>query len=609
MLPVLFDEMPKNGNWRYEVKYDGFRGILTIASKNEIRLISRNGKDLLPQFPEIKKECERIASELAWPLPVTLDGEIVLLENEYKSNFGGVQIRGRMKNESNIMHAAERNPCCFFAFDLLQSAGHSLTGKRYKERKKELTSLFQKSGLPINPLYGADARVQMIPGFKISDEAWSYVKDNDGEGLIAKTSDSTWEEGKRTPVWRKMKNWKRASCFILSHDSSNGYYEVGVYKEKDVWPVGSFFFGISPEEKQALNKIIMENAVRTDNGKYYVNPGLCVELNYLEWYEEQMREPHFHQFLFSTKPEECTWEQFMLDEAALPEMADITHPDKPLWKSPSINKLQYIRYLRKASSRLLFFLKQRYLTVIRLPHGMFGESFYQKNCPEYAPSFIKTVNKEGIDYIVCDNLETLIWLGNQLAIEFHIPFQLAGSPFVNEIVFDLDPPSRDHFSLAVKAAIEMKKLFDQLNLVSFVKTSGNKGLQIFIPIREGYSWSDTHLFTEFIANYLTNQYPEEFTTERLKKNRRDRLYVDYIQHGEGKTIICPYSMRANEDALVSAPLYWDEVTEELRPEAFTIDAVLERLKRIGCPFARYEEARKQQNFEEILTFLKNNQNK
>ncbi|MGF2616693.1 DNA ligase D [Rossellomorea vietnamensis] len=609
MLPTLFEETPVKGNWNYEVKYDGFRGILTLRSEKEISLISRNGKELLPQFPEIRDFFAEILSERTLPLPIVLDGEIVLLENDFKSNFSGVQTRGRMKSAQNIEKAADLNPCTFLAFDLLEIEGINFTGKPYLSRKKALKDLFKNGNIPLKPVFGSSARIQMIPAYNDSSEVLKNVRDFDGEGLIAKDSGSLWEEGRRTSTWRKMKNWRKASCFILSYDSKNGYYDVGVFNEEKIISIGSFYFGISPEEKDALNSIIKENAYKSENGKSYVNPGICVELNYLEWYENQMREPHFHQFLFHYKPEECTWERLMTDEASLPEVVEITHPDKPLWDSPAIDKLQYIRYLRKVSSRLLFFLRQRPLTVIRLPHGMFGESFYQKNCPDYAPDFIKTIRIDNIDYILCNDLETLMWLGNQLAIEFHIPFQKAESSYVNEIVFDLDPPSRDYFHLAVKAAQEMKKLFDQLNLISFIKTSGNKGLQVYIPLPDGYSWSDTHLFTEFIADYLTNQYPDEFTTERLKKNRNNRLYVDYIQHAEGKTIISPYSPRANEDALISAPLFWDELTEDLRPEQFTMKTVLERLNKMGCPFAGYEEAKEKQNIKDILSFLKSKRGK
>lgn len=128
---------------------------------------------------------------------------------------------------------------------------------------------------------------------------------------------------------------------------------------------------------------------------------------------------------------------------------------------------------------------------------------------------------DGINYIVCNSLETLIWLGNQLAIEFHVPFHSIHSSYVSEIVFDLDPPSPKEFSLAVQAAKDMKEIFDQLNLKTFVKFSGNKGLQVYIPLPETFTFAETGSFTELIARYLVSKKPEMFTIERLKKKEAD----------------------------------------------------------------------------------------
>src|SRR5690606_16996388 len=229
----------------------------------------------------------------------------------------------------------------------------------------------------------------------------------------------------------------------------------------------------------------------------------------------------------------------------------------PLWKDKSITKLAYIHYLLEVSPYMLPFLQDRSLTVIRYPHGMFGESFYQKNCPDYAPDFIQPSMSEGIDYIVCNDIKTLTWLGNQISFEFHIPFQSIFSKGPSEIVFDLDPPSRDAFPLAKKCALILKEVFDGLKLISYVKTSGNKGLQIYLPLPENkFSYEDTRQFTEFIANYLTNLEPDLFTTGRLKKNRGHRLYVDYVQHAQGKPMVAPYPVRGNDGAYVATPLYW-----------------------------------------------------
>jgi bifunctional non-homologous end joining protein LigD len=283
----------------------------------------------------------------------------------------------------------------------------------------------------------------------------------------------------------------------------------------------------------------------------------------------------------------------------------ITSIDKPLWPKIEVRKLEYLNYLIKVGPRMLPFLDRRLLTVIRYPHGFGSEFFYQKNCPEYAPHFIETYTHENIDYIICSNLSSLIWLGNQLAFEYHIPFATINSEGPSEIVFDLDPPSRSDFSLAIKAALYIKEICDQLNLISFVKTSGNKGLQIYIPLPENaYSYDDTRLFTKFIADYLIQKEPTLFTIERLKKNRGERLYVDYIQHSEGKTIIAPYSPRGNEDGLVATPLFWEEVSEELSPEQFHLQNTDRRLNEHGCPFADYFEAKQVQKFGSILEWLK-----
>lgn len=286
---------------------------------------------------------------------------------------------------------------------------------------------------------------------------------------------------------------------------------------------------------------------------------------------------------------------------------DITHPTKLLWPKKNITKLVYLQYLIEISPYLLPFLENRLLTVIRYPDGVGKESFYQKSCPEYAPEYIHTHMSDNINYIVCSELPSLLWLGNQGAIDFHTPFNSIDSTMPREIVFDLDPPSRKEFGLAVEAALIMKEVFERLKLHSFIKTSGNKGLQIYIPLPVNvFSYEETRLFTKFVAQYLTQIEPRWFTTERMKKNRENRLYVDYLQHAAGKTIIAPYSLRGNEEALVAAPIFWSEVSRDLSPSFFPMEAMLERIQKKGCPFQNYERSRDQQNFKALLTQLKKN---
>lgn len=606
MLPTLTFDIPIGEEWSYEVKYDGFRAIL-VWDLSGISLISRNGKPLLKLFPEIETYL-RLNEQVFKPIiPFIFDGELVQLENSYKGNFAALQVRGRMRSENKIMEKSKKAPCHYLVFDCLELKGKSINDMDYDARKDVLVEWFHNLQLPTVPDGENVTPIQLIPNYKNFSSLWEKVVLFNGEGIVAKQNQNKYEEGKRSSLWLKYKNWKYVSCFITSFDKDNGYFHVGVYKKKEIYPIGLFIFGLKPDEKQALRQILKENKKEENIQFIYVEPAICVELKYLEIYDGQLREPHFHRFLFERTPETCTFEIFLQQQKNLPSDVEITNPDKPLWENPLINKMDYIHFLREISPYLLPFLHDRLLTVIRYPHGMYGEPFYQKNRPDYTPSFIRTIPHENIEYIVCDNLKTLLWLGNQLAFEYHIPFQTIQSCVPSEIVFDLDPPSRDHFHLAIKAALLIKEVLDHLKLISFIKTSGNKGLQIYIPLPENtFSYEETRLFTSFVADYLVSTKPDYFTTERMKKNRGQRLYVDYIQHAAGKTIIAPYSPRGNPLATVAAPLFWEEINEKLKLENFTITNIVQRINKEGDPFQKYFYTKTIQNFEPVLSFLKNN---
>ncbi len=382
----------------------------------------------------------------------------------------------------------------------------------------------------------------------------------------------------------------RGSFFIQGLNTQSEYFLVGIKKEDEIVPFGSFSKGLKESEKKALIQTIMQNQKYVEGKTVFIVLGICIELSFSTIENNRLINPSFISFQPELTWEQCTWDKLVLNSSLIHDDFKITHPDKIIWETPYINKERFITYLIQISQYILPFLENRILTTIRYPHGIPGESFYQKNCPDYAPSFIRTEKKDGINYIVCNNLPTLLWLGNQLAIEYHVPFQTIGTDKPLEIVFDLDPPSRSSFNLAIKAAKEMKKIFDSFDIISYPKLSGSKGLQIHIPItRDSLTYDETRIFTAFIANYLVEKFPEEFTIERMKKKRGNRLYIDYVQHSEGKTIICPYSTRGRERATVAAPLYWDEVNTKLKVEKYNIPFVLDRLSKENCPMSNFFE--------------------
>lgn len=378
--------------------------------------------------------------------------------------------------------------------------------------------------------------------------------------------------------------------FILGLNTKIEHFIVGIKREDAIIQIGSFTEGLKQSEKKSLSQAILRNQKKIEDKTIFVNPGICIELSFQSIENDQLIHPYFNSFQLELRWEQCTWDRLILDNTPVRSEVKITHPDKRIWEKPYINKEKFVAYLIQISPFILPFLKRRTLTTIRYPHGIPGESFYQKNCPDYAPSFIRTKEKDGINYIVCNDLSTLLWLGNQLAIEYHVPFQRIETDKPLEIVFDLDPPNRSSFSLAIKAAKEMKKIFDNFDIISYPKLSGSKGLQIHIPIfRNSLTYEETRIFTSFIANYLVEKFPDDFTIERMKKNRGSRLYIDFIQHAEGKTIICPYSTRGKEQATVAAPLYWEEINENLHIETYNIPFILDRLSKGDCPMSNFFE--------------------
>lgn len=283
----------------------------------------------------------------------------------------------------------------------------------------------------------------------------------------------------------------------------------------------------------------------------------------------------------------------------------ITNPEKVLWPECSITKFDYIRYLIDMAPYLLPYMKDRCLTTIRYPDGIHGKSFYQKNIPEHAPEWISTYNWRETDYILANDLPTLVWLGNQACLEFHVAFNLKDrEAYPTELVFDLDPTDLQNYDLVLETGLRIKEVLDSLGLISQPKTSGASGLQIYIPIIPNYTYQETHLLNKFIAQYVADRYPDQVTIERLVKNRGSKLYFDYIQHGEGRTLPAPYSTRAREAGSVSAPVTWEEITKGFHPSNYTINNMRERIAQLGDLFSTITTDKKPQALDPILQFLK-----
>ncbi|MDG5472004.1 DNA ligase D [Jeotgalibacillus sp. ET6] len=603
MLLTSASKVQKGSDWLYECKYDGFRCLLMWEEKSP-RLFSRNEKELSDRFPEVITFCEERYEAVKPFLPLVLDGEMVHLVNSFKSEFSIVQTRGRMKTASAIQKHARAFSCLFAAFDLVMISGKPLSSSPFEKRKERMHTLFSKLTFPVTIQANRKEKIQCVETFSHYETLKKLVVKHYGEGIIAKRKTSKWESGKRSTEWLKEKNWRTITVFLTQWDKNNGYFTGAVMKNDDLIEIVHFRHGLEPEQEKTLQELFQSRGQKQSATIWTLPPSICVNIDCIDFDGKHVREPRFHSFNFEIEPDDCTWQSIFRQLLPIPERVTVTHPEKPVWPELGLRKDDYLLYLQLASPVLLPLLEDRLLTVIRYPHGAGDERFYQKNCPDYAPDFVKTKKEEDIDYILCNDLDTLLWLGNQLALEFHIPFGTIHSNKPSEIVFDLDPPSVNEFSLAVEAAVRMKAIFDSFQLVSFVKTSGGKGLQIYLPLPEDiFTYQETRQFTSFVCQFLLEQEPDWFTIERLKKNRGNKLYLDYLQHDEGKTIIAPYSPRGNPQGLIATPLYWHEVTEKLRPEHFPLPAVLERLKKEGDPFRDLQNHENEVPFRSILAQL------
>ena len=393
-----------------------------------------------------------------------------------------------------------------------------------------------------------------------------------------------------------------AETFLRKLDRKTGIAEVAILKGQEVITIAVVKERFKKEEKEALLKLLVERGADEDAESLDVPPGICVEISFSGLQEWEVLNPRFERLLLAHDWQACSWVNLFLAQY---ETLELTNPHKEIWPSHGVTKERYIEYLLTVKDKMLPFLSGRLLTVKRYPEGVGASGFYQKSAPMHAPQFVRKA-REGDDiHIICENDETLLWLGNQAAIEFHIPFNTVDSTFPKEIIFDLDPPSLGDLSLAVEAALEMKTLFDRFNLHSFVKLSGRKGIQIHLPLNDDIlSYEETRVFTEFIAFYLVEQFPDKFTVERLKKNRGGRLYVDYIQHDFKKTIICPYSPRETEEPGIAVPLYWREVQRGIKTGDFLMEEVQRRVERDMDPFEGYFSIQQGSQIKELIAILK-----
>lgn len=269
-----------------------------------------------------------------------------------------------------------------------------------------------------------------------------------------------------------------------------------------------------------------------------------------------------------------------------------THSEKVYWPRDGYRKGDMLAYYEKVAPYLLPHLKDRPVVLKRFPNGIKGVSFFQKNVEGKVPSFVKRVTipaetiKKDVHYVVCNNLETLLYLANLGTIELH-PWnsRIQKLHHPDFLIFDLDPGSGTDYNDVVGAALKVRGLLGELGVISYPKTSGKKGIHLYVPLGAKYTYDTVRDFANRASRAASLKYPKQLTSERGEEHRHGKIFVDYLRNSVGQTAVAPFCVRAVDGAQVSTPLEWKEVTKSLSPAQFTMKTVPARLAHKGDLFA------------------------
>lgn len=587
MLATSSERLPRGEGWIYEPKWDGFRALVTVAG-GDVTLTSRNGNDLTERFREVAR-----AAQLAIrSANAILDGEICALDEEGRPRFSLLQ-------EGSGTFA-------LVLFDLLELDSEPLLDEPLRDRRKRLGALVKQGG-----------QVLVSPQFDDGEALLAAARAQELEGVVAKRIDSRYRPGRRSGDWQKLKLRRTQEVVVVGYTRGQGRRSgvfgalvVAVHESGGLRWVGNVGTGFGDEEIDRLFRL-MRPLERTDSplavtprmprvrrsDVVWIEPRLVAEVEFAEWTREsRLRAPVYLRSREDKATSEIRRERAPVSPVVKRGRRELrlSNLDKPFWPEEGITKGDLIAYYRDVAAVLVPHLRGRPFTMKRYPDGWQGKNFFQKQSPSHMPSWIRrspfpASTREGekkvIDYALVDDELALLWMANMGCIDLHTWASRADRPERPDwVMFDLDPAEGSGFGEVIEVALLVKQTLDLLELESFPKTSGFRGIHVIVPIARRHSFADVREFAGIVAGALARAHPELVTTEWAKEKRRGVL-VDANQNGLGKTNASVYSVRPRAGAPVSTPLLWDEVVPGLDPATFTMDAALDRVARDGDLFA------------------------
>ena len=587
MLASLAREIPHGDGWQFELKWDGYRAIGGV-DHGRAQLVSRNGNDLTDRFPQVAADLRASAGKRS----LVVDGEICALDSAGRPSFSAMQLG---KPETPIIYAL---------FDLLELDGHSTIGLSLRERRELLERL----------VHGAQSSLRFSESFDDGPALLRAVREQGLEGVMAKRSGSPYTPGKRSRDWLKVKTHQRQEFVICGWTRGQGRRAarfgslvLGVRKGDELVYVGNCGTGFSDAVIDDLAKRLAKLRQPTTpfaaepvmpkirkGDVIWVEPRLVCEVEFAEWtHDGHLRAPSF-QGLRDDKPAPAVRrERPVTDERRRGNKTlRLTNLDKLFWADAGISKGDLLGYYEAVAPVLVPHLRKRPFTMRRYPDGAEGKVFFQKDAPSHMPEWIPTFTTEvttrakpretrTIRMPVVNDELALLWMVNMGCIDMNAWYSRVDRPDRPDFVlFDLDPSADVGFAETIEVALLVKRALDGLDLRSYPKTSGSDGIHVLVPIERRYTYAQTRDFAAVVADAIAQSHLGLATTKWVKSQRRGVL-IDANQNGHGKTIASAYSVRPGPGAPVSTPLLWHEVNETLDPLTFTMEVVLERIRRHG----------------------------
>jgi bifunctional non-homologous end joining protein LigD len=588
-LATLVDEVPAGNSWIHEIKYDGYRLLLSVGD-GLATAWTRKGLDWSDKFKALVKAAARL------PAGCLIDGEAVALDEKGRPSFQLLQSTLKDQRGANL---------AFYAFDLLVDRGEDIRKLPNIERKERLAALLEGVSSPI--LYG-----DHIIGR--GEEMFEAVCKQGGEGIISKKASATYS-GTRTRNWLKIKCIQRQEFVIVGwseSDKRRGFRSLLLaardggkltYSGK----VGTGFNAKLIEELMermqplAVDKAPVEVPRADRKGAHWIEPKLVAEINYAEFTDDGiLRHPSFvglredkpakdvvkevpkHLTVKETRPKRSkTKKKSSAEDFGI----EISSPERVIFPEPGLTKKDLADYYATIEPLIMIDAAKRPMTVIRYPQGTAEKGFFQKHdTGTFGPhvKHIPIMEKDGDteEYLYFDDIRGLLACVQMGTIEFHgWGSKVDKVEYPDRLVFDLDPDVGLDFAMVKEAALRLKVLLGDLGLKTFPLLSGGKGLHVVAPLDQSRDWPTVKSFAERFTRAIAEAEPKMFTANIRKVERKERIFLDWLRNQRGATAVMPYSARGREGAPVSAPIAWEEIDRYQSGHHFSIrdaDELLER---------------------------------